>query len=124
MAVAAFGKKIIGVLRPHITPSYSPSAAAAAVTSSISMRGRSISSQDSLISRLAEELEDLAEEQRIIMGAPDWMPFRPGSSYWLPDSEDYKTLLLKQEEEEDKGTMTPPDTSYLVLVEYSSDSEN
>lgn len=123
MAVATFGKKIIGILRPHITLSYSPSAATA-VTSSISMRGRSISSQDSLISRLADELEDLAEEQRIIMGAPDWMPFLPGSSYWLPNSENYKTLLLKQEEEEDKETVPPRDTSYLVLVEYSSDSEN
>nr|ABK21710.1 unknown [Picea sitchensis] len=126
MAVAAFGKKIISILHPHIITSYSPSAATA-VTSSISMRGRRISSQDSLISRLADELEDLAEERRIIMGAPDWIPFLPGSSYWLPDLEHYKTLLLKQQEEdEDEGkeTMPPRDTSYLVLLESSSDSEN
>lgn len=123
MAAAAFGKKIISILRPHNIPSHYPSAAAA-VTFSISMRGRSISSQESLISRLADELEVLAEEQRIIMGAPDWMPFRPGSSYWLPDLEDYKTLLLKQQQEEDKETMLPRDTSYLVLLDSPSDSEN
>lgn len=57
------------------------------------------------------------------MGAPDWMPFRPGSSYWLPDLEDYKALLLKQQQE-DKETMPPRDTSYLVLLESFSDSEN
>lgn len=121
MAVAAFGKssiflQSIYILRPPqilqdiIVPHYAAT----------STRRRNISSfptEDSLIKRLTEELKDLAEERRVRKAAPDWLPFRPGSSYFLPGSrhlgyeESEKTL--KKQEDRDK----------MVLFN-SSDSEN
>jgi hypothetical protein len=134
MAVAAFGKSFVllqsihGLRPPQILPQIhglrppqilhdiiAPHSAA------ISTRRRNISSlstEDSLIKRLTDELKDLAEERRVRNAAPDWLPFRPGSSYWLPgsrhlDYDDSERSLKKQEDREK-----------MVLFDSSLDSEN
>lgn len=122
MAVAAFGKSSSLLQSIHILRS--PQILHDIIiphSATNSTRRRNISSlsmEDSLIKRLTEELKELAEERRVRKAAPDWLPFRPGSSYWLPGSRHLGY------EDSERSLEMQDDREKMVLFDSSLDSEN
>ncbi|GLJ31579.1 hypothetical protein SUGI_0633750 [Cryptomeria japonica] len=100
------------------------------------------------MARLQRELDEFAEDQRIRTAAPDWLPFRPGSSFWMPEVPPHQPYLLQtqtlqervddddeeeeeeQEEEEEEIARASEDKEdgkvvcHLVLLDTSSPSDS